>query len=120
MSTPNEIEKNASTDSSVKFFRTRNDIPFICRPLLEGDSFGLDFALIHKGEPIVEYYDARFPHTQYGQFVSRYHLSTLIEGLGEPHDLSLHGNVENWVLDWTNLAETVRWAKAYISSKQAK
>lgn len=84
-----------------------------------GDSFGVDFALVHTDEPVVEYYDARYPHTQYGQFVTRYHLSTLIGRIDEPHDLGLYGGEKNWVLDAESLKKSVRWAEEYIASRQS-
>jgi len=46
----------------------------------KGDAYGLNSCLTHdEDEPLVEFYDARYPHTEHGQFVSRYYLKTLLK-----------------------------------------
>ena len=46
-----------------------NKIPFLVRVVEQRDSYGLDNCLIHdKKEPLVEFYDARYNHTPFGQF----------------------------------------------------
>ena len=43
---------------------------FNVRVVNKGDKFGRDFCLTHESEkPMVEFYDARYPHTEFGQFV---------------------------------------------------
>ena len=71
---------------------------FNVRIVSRGDKYGLNFALTHNEDmPLVEFYDSRYPHTEYGQFVSRYYLDTIInhdEGLG----LSLDAGVTAWTV----------------------
>ena len=43
---------------------------FNVRIVRAGDRYGRDNCLTHdKDEPLVEFYDSRYPHTEYGQFV---------------------------------------------------
>lgn len=70
---------------------------FNVRIVSRGDKYGLNFSLTHNEDmPLVEFYDSRYPHTEYGQFVSRYYLDTIInhEGLG----LSLDAGVTAWTV----------------------
>lgn len=92
-------------------------VPFVCRVVVQGEGYGLNFKLKHDSDdPLIEYYDARYPHTPYGQFVSRYYLSTLMESLNK-HDegaraggLLLDGGVSDWQLDHARFSESVKWA----------
>ena len=54
--------------------------PWAVRLVFEGDKFGLDFQLVHSGPPLLEFYDARHESTPFGQFVSRYFVTTLLDG----------------------------------------
>ena len=51
---------------------------FNVRYLNNGDKYGLKDNLI-ADRPMVEFYDSKYPHTQYGQFVSRYYVSTILK-----------------------------------------
>lgn len=81
-------------------------IAFNARIVRQGDTYGRDFGITHDGaDPLVEFYDTRFAHTKdpqgvpLGQFVSRYHLSTLFpEGVSHG-GLNLDGGIPNWRLD---------------------
>lgn len=48
------------------------------------------------GQALIEFYDTRYPHSEYGQFVSRYYVDTIIN-----HDkgLDLVGYEPNWKID---------------------
>jgi len=51
-----------------------------------------------RGDLLVEVYDTRYPHTPFGQFITRYAFATLVardHGLG----LILDGGVPSWRLD---------------------
>jgi len=66
-----------------------NHAPINVRVVHPGDAYGLNGALTNDGdEAMVEFYDARYPHTVHGRFVSRYTLSTL-NGLGRGNGLML-------------------------------
>ena len=66
-----------------------------------GDSYGLDGCLTHDdARPMIEFYDARYPHTKQGQFVARYYVSTLREHIERgPHGLCLYGGAPDWNID---------------------
>jgi hypothetical protein len=74
-----------------------------------GDKYGLNDSITHDSdEPLVEFYDTRYKHTEYGQFVSRYYLDTLLEkpsGQG----LMLHGGVSDWVIDGNAMQVVTNW-----------
>ena len=77
-----------------------------------GESYGLRNRLTYKNdEPAVEFYDTRHPHTNLGQFVSRYRLSTLTRTHPYGHGLCLDDGVPDWTIsddcfckiqDWLN------------------
>jgi hypothetical protein len=87
---------------------------FTVRVVFQGDRYGLNFALTHNEDmPLVEFYDSRFAHTEYGQFVSRYYLDTIID-----HDdgLNLDAGVSAWTVPAEAMAEVVKTLKG-ISCK---
>ena len=84
-----------------------NGVPFNSRIVRKGDSYGLNNCLTHtEDDPLVEFYDARYDHTELGQFVSSYSASTLT-GEGEwsfgsdsrETGLNLEGSVSDWFVD---------------------
>lgn len=85
---------------------------FNVRIVRAGDRYGRDFCLTHdkEDEPLVEFYDTRYPHTEYGQFVSRYYVSTILGtdryGSGEG-GLMLDGGVPSWTVSAQDM-DTVR------------
>lgn len=89
---------------------------FNVRIVNNGEKYGRDFCLTHdEDKPMVEFYDRRYPHTQYGQFVSRYYVGTLlglIYCMGEPTGgLCLDGGNPN---SWTVSAEDMVLVRAYL------
>jgi hypothetical protein len=72
---------------------------FNVRYLSNGDKYGLKDNLI-ADRPMVEFYDSKYPHTQYGQFVSRYYVSTILKqddsGGEYANGLCLNGGVPAW------------------------
>ncbi len=95
--------------------------PWVVRLLFSGMAFGLEFKLVHAGKPVVEFYDARYEHTPYGQFVSRYYADTLFEGMQDKptRGLCLDGGVPEWVLSAEALFRAQKWAKAAIAEREA-
>tara|TARA_Y100000310_G_scaffold120368_2_gene119118 strand:+ start:4587 stop:4904 length:318 start_codon:yes stop_codon:yes gene_type:complete len=90
---------------------------FNVRVVMVGDSYGREGVLTHNADPffhddpLVEFYDAKYPHTEYGQFISRYYLGTLAgrpEGRG---GLCLQGDVAEWQISETNVREAIAYAK---------
>ena len=74
-----------------------------------GDKYGLDDCLTHDGDPMLEFYDPRYQHTPIGQFVSRYHVKTLLEG--NDSGLMLDTQVNDWVVDQEQMTEIRDWLK---------
>jgi hypothetical protein len=78
---------------------------FNVRIVNTGDKYGLNDCLVNDKAPMVEFYDTRYPHTQYGQFVSRYYVDTLLER--DTGGLCLDGGVPSWTVSAEDMA-TVR------------
>jgi hypothetical protein len=57
---------------------------------------------------MVEFYDSRYPHTEYGQFVSRYYVSTLID---HNCDLTLDGGVPEWSVSANGMKQVVEYLR---------
>lgn len=92
--------------------KNSNGVPFNSRIVKKGEKYGLDFCLTYdENEPLVEFYDARYPHTEFGQFVSRYYYSTLSKDPGR--GINLDGGVDDWFVD----AHQVDLALAEIEKK---
>ena len=100
----------------------RFNLVLIC----EGDSYGLDNCLTHDevNKPMVEFYDARYPHTEHGQFVSRYYVASL-DGTcqfsnGYPINmvgLCLDGGVDPWAIDANAGEQVLRWLKSTLNEE---
>lgn len=85
---------------------------FNVRVVEAGDGYGLNESITHEGEPLVEFYDSRYPHTAYGQFVNRYYISTLLE---HPHaGLTLDAGIPAWTID----SHDMGIVRAYLIRKQ--
>lgn len=92
-----------------------------CRIVLEGDRYGRDNCLVHEGEPMIEFYDCRFEFTEYGQFVSRYYVSTLLENEGrhsEGYGLSLADDVAAWEISYETYMRVLKWLKSEFSHNE--
>jgi hypothetical protein len=109
---------------------TLTGVPFNVRMVFPGDAYGLNDCLTYDpsdkpwskpGDPLVEFYDARQDPARFGprgQFVSRYYLSTLLEG-DPARGLNLQGGVPSWSLDGQALTRAVEWAKARVAERAA-
>ena len=70
-----------------------------------------------KDQSLVSFYDTRYKHTQYGQFVGRYYANTLLgldrygwnSGGSSIRDrgLNLHGGVDDWFINADNANHVV-------------
>jgi len=108
-------------------------IPFHVRVVFRGDGYGLfrdgKHACVHnEEEPMVEFYDGRYPHDPVGgdlrgQFVSRYYLSTLTEHQTKPHalqgggGLNLQGDAPDWSIDGPSFALAVAYAQGVVDGR---
>jgi hypothetical protein len=109
---------------------TNNDgRKFNVRVVMVGDSYGRDHALTHTAAlgdmPMIEFYDATYTHTEYGQFVSRYYHETLANrtdrrqrlGLSPKSGLCLDGGTPAWQISEANLREAIAYAKGVIDAR---
>lgn len=95
-----------------------NKIPFLVRVVEERETYGLNNCLVHdKKEPLVEFYDARYNHTPFGQFVSRYYMDTLLK---TKEGLNLDGGIPDWQVDKENMDKVRDWLKAPSSKLKMK
>lgn len=96
--------------------------PWVVRLVFSGMAYGLDFKLTHdKEKPLVEFYDARFEHTPYGQFVSRYYAETLLEGYEKGRTaggICLEGSVPEWNVSGGALGRVLDWVGKAIAERE--
>lgn len=90
---------NTKTASALVFNFDAIYFSATIRVVIKGQKYGLDNCLTHTSdEPLVEFYDREHDHTEFGQFVSRYYLSTVMNSTVKTHKeyLSLVGHVDEW------------------------
>lgn len=79
--------------------------------VMPGESYGRTGAIVNNdNEPLIEFYDARYPHTDHGQFVSSYTMRSLSENpplIG----LRLDGGIPDWTATAPNVHAAVQLAK---------
>lgn len=90
---------------------------FNIRIVNQGDRYGLNNCLTHTGaEPMVEFYDTRYSHTEHGQFVSRYWASTIVD-----HDmnygLALDLSVPGWTIHKEDMRQVVEFVRSHVSAQ---
>jgi hypothetical protein len=93
-------------------FTSPNGVPFTARLLVAGMGYGT----IRDGtwtltsdtaEPVVEFFDRRYDHSPFGQFVSSYNMSTLEQRERGPGDLRLDGGVPEWDISDLNVQDSI-------------
>ena len=95
-------------------------IEFNVRILNEGDKYGLNNCLTHESKkPLVEFYDNRFPHTEFGQFISRYYIDTILN-MKNNEGLDLQGGVPDWKINATEMNSVVAWLKVEKNKNEIK
>lgn len=91
-------------------------VPFTLRVVRRGDGYGLlredgTYPLINESDdPLIEFYDRRYPHTPYGQFISRYYARTLAHSNGG--SLWLDMGIEDWLIDGEAWSTTQHLARS--------
>lgn len=99
--------------ADVFVFVSSNGIPFTARRVNSGEMYGAKFGLIHnQDDPLIEFYDARHSFTPFGQFVSRYYLSTLLE-----HDRNVGLNLEGGSAYWNLTAAELQAVLRHLGSR---
>lgn len=80
----------------------------------QGDWYGLADQLPHTDvDPLVEFYDTRYPHTDLGQFVARYSSSSLLQRQQWP-GLCLHGGVPDWTVSDDAMTQVMDWLREHV------
>jgi hypothetical protein len=90
------------------FINGSNNITWTARIVNVGDKYGLNFALTNDKKPMIEFYDTRYQHTEFGQFVGRYNLSTFF-GIEQGSGLLLDTMSKNWYLDASTVEAIKNW-----------
>lgn len=90
------------------FHDTRTRLIWAVRIVEQGDKWGLNDSLTHdRPDPLVEFYDTRYEHTDRGQFVNRYNLSTILKSSGGV-------NLDPDVPDWTVYEDCMDRVRAWV------
>ena len=76
-----------------------------------GDKYGRDMCLTNDKAPLVEFYDGRYLHTPFGQFVSRYYVSTILSDSEYPTGLCLDGRVPDWQVSADDMKQVITFLK---------
>lgn len=91
---------------------------FNVRIVAKGDAYGLNDCLTHDHEDVlVEFYDAKQDPAKFGrrgQFVSRYHYTTLLDAGSYPSGLQLDGGVPAWSISKVGMRDVVRYINGYL------
>lgn len=92
-----------------------DDLDWTVRIVRPGDSYGRGLGLVNDAaEPMVEFFDRRYIDTfraanggnGWGQFVSRYFLSTLLTLEG---GLNLDGGIPDWSISGEGMKKVLKW-----------
>lgn len=83
----------------------RNNVVFNVVYVPTGGLYGASGASVNNNADMVEIYDAEIPHSDFGQFVSRYYVDTFME---ISTGLDLEGSVDKWELSSINVNEIQR------------
>lgn len=83
---------------------------FLVRIVRKGDRYGRNDCLVNQeNKALVEVYDAEYIHTQFGQFISRYYMETLLDGSSRNNGINLYGGEPKWQIDAQNWRKVIVW-----------
>lgn len=98
---------------------TSHNIPFVANILEQGDNLGLKNNLIHEHiEPVIQFFDARYPHNPLGQLVSSYFLSDLTKGTAKNSGLNLYGGEPDWYITQKDMKDVCQWLDNHPVTKK--
>ena len=97
----------------LRLYEAANGVRFNMRVIRDGDNYGREDCLTHEGKPMIEFYDERYPHTEFGQFVSRYYVKTLAT-IPPNTGLNLDDGIPDWTIDGATLNTMMRDALLFI------
>jgi len=86
---------------SLKKYKAKNGHNFAFEIVRDGEAYGYTGNLVHKGEPLITFYDA-----DTGQMVSRYYFRSVYTPAHRTGrcGLRLEGSVPAWTIDGRTLA----------------
>jgi hypothetical protein len=90
----------------------------------KGEKYGRDFKLTNnEDKPLVEFYDARYPHTEFGQFITRYYVGTILgndgfRGKGEGGLILDGGNADSWTVSSRDMDIVRAYLRGYTEWQQ--
>jgi hypothetical protein len=106
------------TNSNLLFIISHN-IEFNVLIIPQFAKYGLNNCLTHEQEePLIEFYDNRHKHTEFGQFISRYNTSTLTSR--DIAGLNLQGGVADWYIDAKEMHIVTEWLLQHPLTKDFK
>jgi hypothetical protein len=82
------------------------------RIIKTGDKYGRTMSLVNDKAPMVEFYDGRYQHTPFGQFVSRYYINTILNA-NLSNGLCLDGRVPEWQVSADDMAQVINFLKDF-------
>ena len=95
-------------------FTSEHGVPFVVRIVTTGECYGLNSCIVHEEqEPLVEFYDARYSHSMYGQFVARYHITTIAHSF---YGLCLYGGEPSWNVDHNSMNKVREFLGRYLKA----
>lgn len=83
---------------STTTITSRTGVRFLVRIVKPGEAFGATGSLVDLDHTLVEFYDTRYPHTEFGQFISRYRVETLLQET-RTGGLVLATGIPAWTVD---------------------
>jgi hypothetical protein len=111
----------------IEVINQKTKIPFTVTVIFKGEKHGLNDCLTHENEiPLVEFFDARYNHTQYGQFTGGSYFATTLLGLdgyggteiGQYKGLCLDGDIPQWYIDAGTCKLIATWLKNVLVLEQ--
>lgn len=109
------MQQKQRENQMINLGKNSNGIPFNARVVREGDKYGLNDCRVHNdNDPLIEFYDARYNHSKYGQFVSRYYASTLTGKCewssgrdSRKTGLNLDCSISDWFVDANQVTKAI-------------
>ena len=111
-----EIEQCPKFTEKVFDFGSRNgsaSSKWKVRLVKTGEKYGRDYCMINNKETLVEFIDMTVDKNSFpsGQYVSRYYLSSLLDGTNGVNGLCLDTSVSSWYICGECYREIVTWLK---------
>lgn len=108
---------------TIQVVNQETKIPFNVVVIFKGEKYGLNDCLTHENEiPLVEFFDARYNHTEYGQFTGGSYFAATLLGLdgycseiGSEGGLCLQGDISQWYIDVDTCKLIATWLKNILT-----